>query len=669
MTSTGISYAHIAKSAKGPASSSNVSSNPVSSASSEQGGKSGSTQSDVQQLKTVKGSSKSEKENTPLRLSSQGSVQSDETSRVEKSSWSAESASDQLKTSEKEDITTPRDTDSFAASPKSSNEEKRLGNVNAQDLTDSQDKNKDNEEEWEKVSIPSTTAEKTEKEKELKDAPPPKVNFWTQRMQQQQAKQKEQTVRQTVVPTATQPPKGRQPSAPAEDTKKKQNSRDNNAGETTTSAKGNANAKSRDQQSNSTSPRSASQQNEKTAAQQLPPVDTESWPTPESAIVDSSRRSSAIDKLEKTDMTENKSSSKKAWQPLPFVPSVKFETQLPGTARRGGAGGARPQNGRGRGGANAHADRSAEKSDAGNMAPPPLPKTVSEQDRGRRSNANHVNRASSVPTENQRSGTTEQPTSGVGSTKPSISDQSSSVAADTTTGTSTPPTQDPSRSSSRHISAVTSSKPVVPDRDTAVGSIDTAADSSSQAASNEKTKTPITESFKNLELGEKPTNKEWQKERANNAQKSENWRNERRAGDRPDRGSRGGGSYRGNRNSHATFNSNSFTSPLPQNAFEAPKQNNPSDPRSRQPSQPFTSSPYGSTRVNPRSQSIPLQMLPGSFYPPTPGFPSTLPPIQTDMGYPGYGQMPSLPGSVMSAMPYGDQLGGFALISMVVTQL
>lgn len=659
MSSLGATYAHIAKSAKGPVVASNVSSNPVSSASSEQGTKTPQTQSDVLQSKTVKGSSKVEKETAP---SSQGSINADETSRVEK----LESINDHPKIAEKEDGNLTRETGISAASPKSSTEEKRISATDAQDAVESPDKNRDNEEDWEKVSIPSSTTEKTEKDKEPKAAPPPAVNFWTQRMQQQ-AKQKEQTARQTVIPAPPQQSKPRQSVASGEETKKKQNNRDANSGEpSSASTKNNTNARSREQQSNSTSPRSTPQQNENSVSRQLPPVDTESWPTPESAIVDSSRRSSAVDKFEKGETVENKSSSRKAWQPLPFVPSVKFETQLPGTARRGGA---RATNGRGRGAATNHGERNTEKSDAGSMAPPPLPKTVSEQDRGRRGNANTANRASSVPTENQRYGATEQqqPPVAVASTKPSISEQSSSTATENATGTSTPPTQDPSRSSSRHTSAVTASKPSSSDRGVAAGPTDVAAESSSQSVPSEKSRaTPVADSLKTLDLTDKATNKEWQKERANNAQKSENWRNERRTSERTERGR--GGSYRGRGNNHATFNNSSFTSPLPQNAFEAPKQNAQADPRSRQPSQPFTS-PYGSTRVNPRSQSIPLQMIPGGFYQPAPGFPNTLPPIQTDTNYPGYGQMPNMPGSVMSAMPYGDQLGGFALISMVVTQL
>ena len=81
MSSTGATWANIAKKAGG----SNPPSNPVSSASSEQGGKSAIIQSDAAQSKVAKSVTRPEKElATPSRLS-QGSIHSDEASRDEKS--------------------------------------------------------------------------------------------------------------------------------------------------------------------------------------------------------------------------------------------------------------------------------------------------------------------------------------------------------------------------------------------------------------------------------------------------------------------------------------------------------------------------------------------------------------------------------------------------------
>ena len=341
---------------------------------------------------------------------------------------------------------------------------------------------------------------------------------------------------------------------------------------------------------------------------------------------------------------------------MPFVPSVKFETQIPGAARRGG----RPSNSRGggRGGMVAQSERPTEKSEPGSMGPPPPPKTASDQDRGRKSNTNRPLRANSVPREAPIPSTKEDRQ--VGNSIPPANDIST-ASESPAPGVRTPSTQNPSRSSSRQPDDTTTTKSQKSGFD--LTSSPASESTQNPTRQNERHKGPNGEVRSVNDSAEKSPSKEWQKDRSGNGQKSESWR------PRGERSERGRGSYRG-RGGQASYNNPSFTSPLPQNGFDSSKHAGQPDLRARQQSQPY-GSPFSSVRSNPRSQSIPIHTLQGSgFYQPGPGFPQVLPPIQTDMGYNGYGQMPTgMPNGIMSAMPYNEQLNGFAMMSMVVTQL
>ncbi|KAF2199945.1 hypothetical protein GQ43DRAFT_97450 [Delitschia confertaspora ATCC 74209] len=88
----------------------------------------------------------------------------------------------------------------------------------------------------------------------------------------------------------------------------------------------------------------------------LPPArDQESWPTPDSAIDEDRRK--AQERGEKTNKEQSQPASsrgKNEWVPVPYTPSVVFNTPLPNaaSARRGGRGGGRGgAQGGGRGGA------------------------------------------------------------------------------------------------------------------------------------------------------------------------------------------------------------------------------------------------------------------------------------------------------------------------------
>jgi len=525
------------------------------------------------------------------------------------------------------------------------------------ETTDAQDKAKEADDDWEKVSIPSSIAEK-----ELKAAPIPAVNIWAQRSQSFQAKLKEQAVQRQTATVGSQP-RPRPSATASDDSRRKTSGRDTTNGDASGTPSGRVTSNdrvSRQPPNTEISPRSTPRSNEGSVAQQLPPVDAEFWPTPETAIVDAGRRSSIREQSERGDVVDMKPSNrKKEWTAMPFVPSVKFETQIPGAARRGG----RPANprGGGRGGMAAQGERSAEKSEPSSMGPPPLPKTASDQDRGRKGNAARPLRASSVPNEGPRIGDTEeqQPLSSIPPTK--NVGAASEVAA---SSTQTLPTQDPSRSSSRQPAHAATAKSQKPELDLNPFETSEAAQSLvRQSQQGERQKGSNGEARGGNDFAEKSQSKEWQKERSGNGHRTDSWRT------RGERSERGRGSNRG-RGGHAGYNNPSFTSPLPQNGFEANKQGGQPDVRARQQSHPF-GSPFSSTRSNPRSLSIPIHMLQGGgFYQPGPGFSQALPPIQTDMGYSGYGQMPSgMPNGIMSAMPYSEQLNGFALMSMVVTQL
>lgn len=663
MSSLGFSYA---QAAKGLAPSSNVSSNPVSSASSDHGAKDASIASDTStaQAKTARSAPTQDKETSTISKSLQSarSNEEDASPQTKLPAQSHDAIAEDSKVAEAghasqdAEASVTKDTAPAvrAAAPTEERASQRSGSPEA---TDAQEKTKEADDDWEKVSIPSSTAEK-----ELKAAPIPVVNIWAQRSQSFQAKLKEQaTLRQTATPTSQIRPR---PAATAsDDSKKKMSGRDNTNPEASNIQSGRVTSNGRlprEPHNNDISPRLGTQTSNLSAVQQQPPVDVASWPTPETAIVDVGRRSSTREQGERGEIADTKPANrKKEWTAMPFVPSVRFETQIPGAARRGG----RPANSRGggRGGIAAHGERATEKSEPGSMGPPPLPKTVSDQDRGRKSNAARSSRASSVPHEGPKVGGTDDqlPMSSIPDMK------ETAVASEIPVpGTQSPSTQDPSRSSSRQPTHPASGKIQKPEFDVNPFQISDATQSPTrQLQQNERQKGSNGDSRGANDSPEKLQSKEWQKERPGNAQKSENWRT------RGERSERGRGSYRG-RGGHAGYNNPSFTSPLPQNGFDVNKQGGQSDIRARQQSQPF-GSPFNSTRSNPRSQSIPVHMLQGSgFYQPGPGFPQALPQIQTEMGYSGYGQMPTgMPAGIMSAMPYNEQLNGYALMSMVSTQL
>lgn len=179
----------------------------------------------------------------------------------------------------------------------------------------------------------------------LKEAPPPMINFWHQRKEAQDAKSK---IKQ---PTAQTPKAASNPGALAlsngvakstestaetrkpESKKKTKNATEERTNEANVRA-GNKESKARNtEEGRSTAP---------SVAPPPPPGDAMSWPTPESAVSEERKKSynqPKQDDIEKEKDTAqpSKSSGKKGWTTVPFVPTAVFNTPLP-PARRGGRG-------------------------------------------------------------------------------------------------------------------------------------------------------------------------------------------------------------------------------------------------------------------------------------------------------------------------------------------
>ena len=585
-----------AQAARGILTPSNISSNPGSSASSEKGFKD-----------TVKENTSVEIPNTTTPNSTSNSVAESKKENIAPTvSGKVEEASVQKQPEPKEVKNVNTVDEAIATNSAQLRNDTLLQKEDQSSDIYSSEKAKDQKEtddDWEKVSIPST-ADK-DKDKELKPAPIP-VNFWAQRSQTLQSKVKETPASTSKpVPSAS----ASQRSRPTQNNDDKRRSAIYDSKHDQTARPSSGGRVSKDQQATSVSPRSLSQ-NANATVQPPPPIDAQFWPKPENSTVELGRRSSVRESVDKTE-ADLKSGGKQKWTPVPFVPTVKFETQMPGQARRGGKAATR-----GRGGI-VQSERS-EKNEPGSMGPPPLPKQVSEQDRGRKSSVVKTTLPSSVS--NDEDGMATQATEKVD-----------------TTGTQTPSIQEESRSSSRQP---TSQKP------------DFNSDPFQQ--NNTSPSRPYNgskyEGTRNSQdFGDRSQNK---------YQKNDSWRKN----ERPDRG-RGG--MRGGRvGNHSSFSGSPFNSPLQQNGFDSK-----GETKSRQQSVQTFGTPYNSTRGGSRSQSIPIHMLAGNgFY--QPGFAEALSPIQTSLPYQVYGQPQSaMSAGSMSAMPYSGHLNDYALVSMVVTQL
>ncbi|RWA04160.1 hypothetical protein EKO27_g10945 [Xylaria grammica] len=171
---------------------------------------------------------------------------------------------------------------------------------------------------------------------ELSEAPVPSVNIWVQRQQQAQAKAADQPATSSVAPTQTSTEtKTRSPHSEAvEGNRAPFNGKQNSKRDGESSRNGNNQGPKR------TGPRGARTQEREPDANLLA-NNPASWPTPETAAVNlkiqSQSQAEKSEREEKEEAGAAKSKQKKEWVHLPnFVPTVKFETTLPGRGPRGG---------------------------------------------------------------------------------------------------------------------------------------------------------------------------------------------------------------------------------------------------------------------------------------------------------------------------------------------
>ena len=550
---------------------------------------------------------------------------------------------------------------------------------------ESEKKSNEVEDDWEKVSVPSMAVET-----QYKAAPIPAVNVWQMRKEAQAAKLKDLSEQGRAIVPGT-PNYSQKPRSGSEDFKRKSTSMGSVERETKTTD--NTRTGHRKDMPGARPSRPASQHGDKTDTVAPPPVnDTQSWPTPVNSNFDERRQSASYDKPDAKPGSQKSHGNK--WVAVPFVPTAKFETQLPpAAARRGGRGGARGRDTGNRGGG--HAATSVEKQDAAtSMGPPPLPRQSGEHDRGRRSEDQRGARGASVPT-------TTRPTSGDDSNSTfrkfsanQPKDQSTFEQAAFVQPAAQPPVEEKaprtghsSRSSSRHTGNV-GGRMLNGERNTAAEQAPGGLAQSDEPVAkysyiHDRNKGPVTGTSRgNGEFGRDRGSgrlRDWTRDKPESArEKVESWKDRESSGDqgtrREGRSERGRGTYRG-RSNHSynppLSSSHAYTSPLPQNGFELPSRSNShTESRSRQASQPFVPTQATNTpRTNPRSQSIPVGMMFPGYYNGMPNMPQGLPNIQTDMSMYGYSsQMPMQP-SIMSAMPYNDPLNSYALLSMVMTQM
>lgn len=193
----------------------------------------------------------------------------------------------------------------------------------------------------------------------LKEAPPPPVNIWQQRIAAQKPKQS----------ASPQPPKPAVPNlssgnanGPAKGTEasteqKKQDGK----------KKGKTGAGPLDERpalgAARTGIKSADAADKSCAslvAPPPPPGDAVSWPAPESALNEGKKKAPERVEKDDKDISQAPKPHKEKWVPMPFVPSVTFVTPFP-TARRGGKVPRGGREGGSRGGIIANASNGAEK--------------------------------------------------------------------------------------------------------------------------------------------------------------------------------------------------------------------------------------------------------------------------------------------------------------------
>jgi la-related protein 1 len=527
-----------------------------------------------------------------------------------------------------------------------------------------------------KDKSPEKEAE-TEKE-ELKievlvAAPPPAVNFWQQRIEAAKAKSSPQTSENPQLPTGD----SNVISAISSTTKPfdpRKKGKVLGAEESDRSTYFNQNGGVKDQQSFTKSQRKASEGNvgskeefsgkrsaprgsrigekeEKSTASQLPPPvgDATSWPTPETALEEERRK--ALERLEKEEKDEsvpNKPRPKEKWVPVPYIPTVTFNTPLPSRGGRA-RGGARGRDNMGRGGHASNSSISGEKTfNSSVVANNPGTET---RERGR--DTNNSGRATSLPPNASK-----RPT---GETHFSTHDQ----RKPTTLNLEKP----------KHEYPGLPNKTESPARDRR-SSIATQTElSSSVHQEPQQSGTEFTRSGKsgpqngtNFEKSIGPDRRIDSTARANDTKEANGHTQTR---DRSDgRLERGRGGFRG-RGAHGNFanGQQTFTnghSTQQQNGYSTTRQNaGPYSPPLQQGQYPATYQANPNRgRAGPRSQSIPTSSTIYARYPSVQVTTQQIPPLQTAGPVFEYAGM-----QTMSAVSYNPYIEQYSVLAMVTMQL
>ncbi|KAK6594156.1 la domain-containing protein [Botrytis cinerea] len=207
------------------------------------------------------------------------------------------------------------------------------------------EKEKEKEKDKEEVKVPEIP---------LVPAPPPAVNFWEQRKEAQAAKTKSSpSISQTAnssgetsssTPTSKGIESRRKGKASVEDEKASQTGKDTASKQ---GQKKGPDSLTKGKEDSTKRPARGSRSTEdkdRSSTSSLPPPveDSLAWPTPETALEEEKRKLQEEDKVkkdEKDDNPSNKPRTKEKWVPVPYTPSVTFNTPLPvrGGRGRGGA--------------------------------------------------------------------------------------------------------------------------------------------------------------------------------------------------------------------------------------------------------------------------------------------------------------------------------------------
>jgi la-related protein 1 len=416
-----------------------------------------------------------------------------------------------------------------------------------------------------------------------------------------------------------------------------------------------------------------------------PAGDAAFWPTPDTANHEERKKSQSQDK---GDSKSPGIKPNQKWVSVPYVPTAKFNTPLPPTlSRRGGRPARGSREGGNRGGHMSQGSMSEKTEKMRSMGPPPVPKQLSEQQRGRDQEPLTSSRATSAPTQGRRASSV-GPAFGDAQrlTQTALSDRGPLEAKKHTSAEPTDMNADASsagneegaipnqsRASSRSFSRQSLSSH-------RTGTYDSARHVSGESHAHPRSyagaerRNTYGDTDRQVEASGRRERRESNKDTTKTRDldlKTDSWRDRDFTSDRPEhRNGRGRGGYRG-RGTQPSYvaaqpaQTHAFTAPLPQQPFSGGKPHGLGE-RHRQSSTPYAGMPPQlNHRGGSRSQSIPTH---GMYSGMQTNIGPPLSPIQTDMNGTFGGYSPMYPG-IMSAMPYNAALEPMALISMVSAQL